>query len=118
MRYPNPKKVSQGFSGQTFRLSKSQLGEPHIQFPLYHVSCAGIKDVDLYGRTRHSTAKAMRLIHSPEQIKRATMHKTNNAFDRYFQIELEDFQGLYDMGTIRGQKKAPTSGYKILKLNK
>ena len=78
----------------------------------------GIEDVDLYGGTRHSTAKAMRLIHSPEQIRRATMHKTNKAFDRYFQIELEDVRSLYDMGTIRGQKKAPTSGAKVLKLKK
>ena len=78
----------------------------------------GIEGVDLYGGTRHSTARAMRLIHTPEQIKRATMHKTNKAFDRYFQIQLEDVRELYDMGTIRGQKKAPTSGAKVLKLNK
>jgi hypothetical protein len=58
----------------------------------------------------------MRMIDSPEKIKKATMHKTNQAFDRYFQIELEAVRELYNMGTITGQKKAPSSGAKALKL--
>jgi integrase len=78
----------------------------------------GIKDVDLYGGTRHSTARAMRLIHSPEQIKRATMHSTNKAFERYFQIELEDVRELYDMGTIRGQHLSPNKDPKVLNFKK
>ena len=78
----------------------------------------GIEGIDLYGGTRHSTARAMRLIHSPEQIKKATMHKTSKAFNRYFQIELEDVRELYDTGTIRGQHKAPTGKAKVLKLKK
>jgi hypothetical protein len=32
---------------------------------------------------------------SPEQIKRATMHTTNKAFERYFQIELDDVRQVY-----------------------
>jgi hypothetical protein len=56
------------------------------------------------------------MIDSPEKIKKATMHKTNQAFDRYFQIELEAVRELYNMGTITGQKKAPSSGAKALKL--
>ena len=56
-----------------------------------------IDDVDLYGGTRHSSARALREFCSPEQIKRATMHSTNKAFERYFQIELEDVRDVYQM---------------------
>jgi integrase len=55
----------------------------------------GIDGVDLYGGTRHSSARALREFCSPEQIKRATMHTTNKAFERYFQIELDDVRQVY-----------------------
>ena len=55
----------------------------------------GIKGVDLYGETRHSSARALREFHSPEEIKRATMHTTNKAFDRYFIMELGDSRNIY-----------------------
>ena len=55
----------------------------------------GVEGVDLYGGTRHSSARALRKYRSPEEIKRATMHKTNKAFERYFQIELEDVRNIY-----------------------
>ncbi len=55
----------------------------------------GIEGVDLYGGTRHSSARALREFRSPEEIKRATMHSTNKAFERYFQIELEDVREIY-----------------------
>jgi integrase len=60
-------------------------------------ACAnlGIAGVDLYGGTRHSSARALREYCSPEQIKRATMHTTNKAFERYFQIELDDIRAIY-----------------------
>jgi integrase len=54
----------------------------------------GIDNVDLYGGTRHSSARALREFNSPEQIKKATMHSTNKAFERYFQIELEDVRNI------------------------
>jgi integrase len=54
-----------------------------------------IYDVDLYGGTRHSSAMALREFHSPEEIKRATMHTTNKAFERYFNIPLEDVRNIY-----------------------
>ncbi len=50
----------------------------------------GIKRIDLYGGTRHSSARALRTHRTPEEIKRATMHTTNKAFERYFQIEADD----------------------------
>jgi integrase len=55
----------------------------------------GIEDVDLYGGTRHSSARALRKHFSPEEIKRATMHSTNKAFERYFQIESDDVRMIY-----------------------
>ena len=54
-----------------------------------------IKGVDLYGGTRHSSVKALRERFTPEQIKRATMHHTNKAFERYYQVELEDSRKVY-----------------------
>ena len=56
----------------------------------------GIQGVDLYGGTRHSSARALRKFNSPEEIKRATMHSTNKAFERYFNIELEDVRNIYE----------------------
>ena len=55
----------------------------------------GVEGVDLYGGTRHSSARALRSFRGPEEIKRATMHSTNKAFERYFQIELEDVRQIY-----------------------
>jgi hypothetical protein len=48
-------------------------------------ACAnlGIEGVDLYGGTRHSSVRALREFHSPEEIKRAAMSETNKAFERY-----------------------------------
>lgn len=64
----------------------------------------GVEGVDLYGGTRHSSAKALRHFCSPEEIKRATMHSTNKAFERYFQMESDDLRTIY--GKTRGAKKA------------
>jgi len=60
-------------------------------------ACAklNITGVDLYGGTRHSSARALRKHFSPEEIKRATMHTTNAAFERYFQIESDDVRNIY-----------------------
>jgi integrase len=72
----------------------------------------GVVDVDLYGGTRHSSAIGLRRIATPEQIKMATMHSTNKAFERYFIPDRTEIQGLYeatrecDTGVIR--KKPPT----------
>jgi integrase len=55
----------------------------------------GIEGVDLYGGTRHSSARSLREFCSPEQIKKATMHSTNAAFERYFRVELDDVKMIY-----------------------
>ncbi len=55
----------------------------------------GVEDVDLYGGTKHSSARALRRIHSPEEIQRAMMTKSNKAFDRYFKVEADDARTVY-----------------------
>ena len=62
----------------------------------------GIEGVDLYGGTRHSSARALRSHgRTPEEIKRATMHSTNKAFERYFTMEGDDLRSIYkDTGKV------------------
>lgn len=62
-------------------------------------ACAnlGIEGIDLYGGTRHSSALALRDLISPEQIRRATMHGTNKAFERYFRIEGSELRTVYGL---------------------
>lgn len=55
----------------------------------------GIRGVDLYGGTRHSSAVDLRRRHSPESVKRATQHGTNEAFERYLQVTGDELRGLY-----------------------
>ena len=56
-------------------------------------------DVDLYGGTRHSSARALRDRFSPEQIRRATMHSTSKAFERYFRVEGDEVRSIYEAGS-------------------
>jgi hypothetical protein len=60
-------------------------------------ACAnlGVLGVDLYGGTRHSTVTALRKVATPEEIKNATFHTTNKAFERYFRIKAEDARSVY-----------------------
>ncbi|MDH3930353.1 MAG: tyrosine-type recombinase/integrase, partial [Deltaproteobacteria bacterium] len=56
----------------------------------------GIEGVDLYGGTRHSTVIYLReLGHSPEAVKRASMHSTNKAFERYLQVTASEVRSIY-----------------------
>lgn len=74
----------------------SGFGRKHL-YRYWKKACKnlGIEGVDLYGGTRHSSARALREHCSPEQIKRATMHSTNKAFERYFQIEMDEVRNVY-----------------------
>jgi hypothetical protein len=49
-------------------------------------------------------AIALRKYRTPEEIKRATMHSTNKAFERYFYIEGEDLRGIYEDARGKGRK--------------
>lgn len=87
--FRHPKGVSGATEGEAFG--------PRLLYKWWKIACTnlGIGDVDLYGGTRHSSAKALRHAFSPEQIKRATMHSTNKAFERYFSMELDDVRNIY-----------------------
>ena len=71
----------------------------------------GVKGVDLYGGTRHSSAIALRKYRTPEEIKRATMHSTNKAFERYFRIESDELRDIYN-DAKRTSKKADVIEFK------
>ena len=64
-----------------------------------------IEDVDLYGGTRHTSARALRKHYTPEQIRAASMHSTDRSFERYFWQEGDDLRKIYDT-TLPGQKLA------------
>jgi hypothetical protein len=52
--------------------------------------------VDLYGGTRHSTVIYLRSCgFTPEEIKRASMHSTNKAFERYLQLTPSEVVPIY-----------------------
>ena len=80
----------------------------------------GIEGVDLYGGTRHSTVIALRQFASPEQIKRATMHSTNKAFERYFRIESDEVREVYKLtqgGPRVGHQNGGPKTSKLLNFN-
>lgn len=69
----------------------------------------GVEGVDLYGGTRHSSALALRAEgYSPEQIRRATMHATNKAFERYYRIEADEIREVY--GAAQTVPRNPATG--------
>jgi len=55
----------------------------------------GIKGVDLYGGTRHSSMVDLRQYNTPEEIKRGSGHKGKSSFDRYLQIHGDELRRLY-----------------------
>ena len=100
-------------------------GEPFGKKYLYKTwkkACRnlGIEGVDLYGGTRHSSARALRQYCSPEQIRRATGSATNTAFERYFRIESDELRGVFSQSSpapnahqlLRTSKTATPRNYK------
>lgn len=56
----------------------------------------GIKGVDLYGGTRHSTVTFLAQHFSRDEIKEhGTGHETSKAFDRYMQAEASKSLNIY-----------------------
>ena len=74
-----------------------------------------INGVDLYGGTRHSTATALREKHSPEEIRKATLHSTNKAFDRYLQLETNDARRVYETANNLTKRKKKEKKIEIVK---
>ena len=70
----------------------------------------GIQDVDLYGGTRHSSARALRVEQNrtPEEIKKATGHSSHKAFGRYFDFESDDLRSIYADTAKRGKSRIDT----------
>ena len=99
-----PGAPSSPFFRHSGRTGGAAIDTPFGESYLYRVwkrACAalGIEGVDLYGGTRHSSARAMRHTHSPEQIKWATMHRTSASFERYFRMDENDLRGMYEEAT-------------------
>ncbi len=55
----------------------------------------GIEGVSLYGGTRHSTVTALGEKFTPEQLRQASMHSTNKAFERYFRAKPDTIRSVY-----------------------
>jgi integrase len=62
----------------------------------------GIKGLDLYGLTRHSTVTALAKHVGEEGAKKATGHYTNKAFERYCQYQDDD---TFDMVKVAAKMK-------------
>lgn len=77
-----------------------------------------IDGVDLYGGTRHSSARALRQYFSPEQIKRATGSATNAAFERYYRIENEEVRNVFSRTTTAPKAHHKSGTLKNGKLSK
>jgi hypothetical protein len=75
----------------------------------------GVTNVDLYGGTRHSSVSALRDNYSPEEIRRASMHTTNKAFDRYFQVPPDELRSVYE--ATRGGKELAKKNQGFKKIN-
>jgi hypothetical protein len=81
---------------ELFGIEGTQFG-PRLLWKWWRKACSnrGIFGVDLYGGTRHSSVIDLRKRHSPEAVRRATMHSTNKAFKRYLQLTAEEVRPLY-----------------------
>jgi integrase len=68
-----------------------------IFYVYWQMACKelGIEGIDLYGGTRHSSARALRKHLTPEGIRRLTGHETNKAFERYYQVGIDELREGY-----------------------
>ena len=74
----------------------SKFGKDYL-YRCWRKACAGIgvAGVSVYPGTRHSSAVELRKDHTPEEIKRASMHSTNKAFERYLQVQGDELRSIY-----------------------
>lgn len=54
-----------------------------------------IEGLDLYGGSRHSTVRELRRFRTPEEIRIASMHSTNKAFEKILQVEPDDLENTH-----------------------
>ena len=86
----------------------------HFFYDYWKRACKNLKieNVDLYGGTRHSTVQGLREFLSPEQIKLASGHTTNKAFERYYALSADDLRKTYSMTRRKTTGKEPAKGVK------
>jgi integrase len=78
-------------------------GEPfgkHLVYDYWIKACktVGVEGVDLYGGTRHSTARNLRRKgKTKDQVQEMTGHDTTAAFLRYFEDDMEFMRGEYEV---------------------
>jgi integrase len=72
----------------------------------------GIEGIDLYDGTRHSSAQGLRKHLSPEGIRRLTGHETNKAFERYYQVGIDEMREGYSL------TRPHRDGAKMIRLEK
>ena len=68
----------------------------------------GIEGVDLYAGTRHSSVRALAATRTPEEIRLASMHHTNKAFERYFRVGSDFLREIY--GETTGKSRLDKTG--------
>lgn len=80
-------------------------------------ACAnlGIAGVDLYGGTRHSTVIYLGEFFTPEQLKKASFHSTNKAFERYYRMRPEEVLDVYSAAQHPTTPKQHGKSVKLLK---
>ena len=75
-----------------------------------------IKDVDLYGGTRHSTTSAMGEYFNKEEIRdMGTQHGTNKAFERYFRTDVKPKRTFYEK--VREMQEGKKKGGDVVKIH-
>ncbi len=86
----------QGVGG---RFAGNPFGDKYL-YKWWRKACTnlGIEGVDLYAGTRHSTVIALGEFFTPEELKQASMHSTNKAFERYFRVKPEMVKSVYQVG--------------------
>jgi hypothetical protein len=60
-----------------------------------------VKDLDLYGGTKHTSVTALAQYFTPEEIKMSAKISTNKAFERYLQIDEQKTVELYRYAAAR-----------------
>ncbi len=76
----------------------------------------GIKGIDLYGGTRHSSVTALSQQFSAEEIKEhGTGHDTSKAFERYFQAEAKVSRVIFEAADVSPKTEKPPK--KVVSLN-
>jgi integrase len=102
------------FQGHGGAVPGEQFG-PRYLYRWWKRACANldIQDIDMYAGTRHSSVIHLGQYFTPEQLRAASFHSTNKAFERYFRVKPDAIKAVYETGAKGGNKgvtKLPRSG--------